>query len=88
MATVLASKIVYMYSLQWKFSGVGYVSLTVVISLFTQTFIDYRIQAEMNSMVPRGKKSNENTVKSWQDHETTKESMFEGVLMLLILIHD
>lgn len=56
MATVLASKIVYMCSLQCKFSGVGYVSLTVVIPLFTQTFSDYRIQAEVNYMVPREKK--------------------------------
>lgn len=58
MATVLAGKIVFMCSLQLKFSGVGYVrnSLTVVISLFTQTFRDYRIQAEVNYMVPKKKK--------------------------------
>lgn len=45
---------------------------SMVMSLFTQTFSDYRIQAEVNCMITR-KKHGENRVRSLQNHEKNKK---------------
>lgn len=61
---------------------------SMVISLFIQTFSDYRITGR-SKLYDNQKKHSENIVKSLQDHKRIKEkrACLKGVLMLIIHIY-